>query len=805
MKRILSFLAVVLAMVVVGCHNDSTTDAPIGDEGVTALTLATPTTRTSLGEKSGDVYPVYWSEGDKISVNGVESLEAEINASNPSKATFSFNAVLNYPLSILYPSGESVLFPAEQNYAEGTFANGAAPMCGYVASSSELLVLKHLSGILRFPIKACEEGLTLQKIVITSSSAMLSGEFAVDCAKATIAPSSNTTNTITYIANVPLSTSAEQAFYVAVPAVEVGVCTIEFVDSTGEKMTAHWSGNSIVSGVVREFKTITYEPKITLSLVGFEAESDEIVEHCSYGYVRDTNGNPLKGVVVSDGLNCVQTSESGFYKLRTNFGSARHIFVSIPSGYKAPKSEEGMPLFYHKITTEECVDRVCNADFVFEPIAGDANRFTIFVGADPQPRAKSTSYDRFAFHSLDICENFYLDLKESREKITDREVYGLMLGDIVHENMSLYPYYTAGIRTTGIQMFNVIGNHDHDYSATTERDGARVFEQYFGPSYYSVNLGKIHLVVLDNLIMKIVDGKVSKSGYSYGLTEEEWSWLQNDLSFIDENTTIMVATHAPMFKTKTLGDYATSTNTKHGTDYGALFAKYKKVHAWAGHTHVTFNYNYPADSQFKNIEAHTVARSTGELWTNEYCSSGTPRGYTVVEVDGDNVTWSFKPTIYQANYIAGNYSYTTGTPTYSYREWNFVDGVAKMKDSGETLPSNHQMHAYAPGMYEDGYVYLHVYLWDDKWELPKYNGVTMEHLAYNSNKSYSLAWKEMRQFYSANCTTLSKDSDYSAHANINKTNNDHCVFRAPESKTSGTGTFTIVDRFGQQYSRTITW
>ena len=801
MKRFFLFLLTLYVTTFVCCQTDPT----VGYDGTNTLTLSIPKTRTSLGEKSGDIYPVHWSVGDKISVNGVESSEAEIDAANPSRAIFSFDVVLNYPLNILYPSGSSVIFPAEQNYTEGTFAEGSAPMCGYAANGGERLVLKHLSGILRFPIKANEEGATLQKIVITSSTAKLSGEFVVDCEKGSITPTDNTTDAITYVANAPLSTSSEQVFYIAVPTVEVGTCTIEFVDSAGDKMVAYWSGNSIKAGVVREFKTITYRPNTTCTLVGFEAESDEIVEHCSYGYVRDTNGNPLKGVVVSDGLNCVQTNENGYYKLSTNFGSARHIFVSIPSGYKAPKSEEGMPLFYHKITTEECVGRVCNADFVFEPIAGDANRFTMFVGADPQPRAKSTSYDRFAFHSLDICENFYLDLKESREKITDREVYGLMLGDIVHENMSLYPYYTAGIRTTGIQMFNVIGNHDHDYSATTERDGARVFEQYFGPSYYSVNLGKIHLVVLDNLIMKIVDGKVSKSGYSYGLTEEEWSWLQNDLSFIDENTTIMVATHAPMFKTKTLSDYATSTSTKHGADYAALFAKYKKVHAWAGHTHVTFNYNYPESSALKNVEVHTVARSTGELWTNEYCSSGTPRGYTVVEVDGDNVSWCFKPTIYQADYIAGNYSYTSGTPTYTYREWDFVNGIAKMKDSGETLPSNHQMHAYAPGMYEDGYVYLHVYLWDDKWELPKYNGVTMEHLAYNSNKSYSLAWKEMRQFYSANCTTLSKDSDYSAHANINKTNNDHCVFRAPESKSSGSGTFTIVDRFGNEYTRTIIW
>jgi hypothetical protein len=128
-----------------------------------------------------------------------------------------------------------------------------------------------------------------------------------------------------------------------------------------------------------------------------------------------------------------------------------------------------------------------------------------------------------------------------------------------------------------------------------------------------------------------------------------------------------------------------------------------------------------------------------------------------------------------------------------------------MKDSGETLPADYQMHGFAPGIQEDGYVYLNIYLWDDKWEIPKYNGVTMQHLEYNSKKAYNRAWKEIRQFYATYCTTLSKEGDYYPHANLDKTNNDHCTFRAPESKATGSGTFTVTDRFGNEYTRTINW
>lgn len=800
MKSFLKLLLLV-GVLFTACQTDKT----IETEGVTSLEISIPQTRVSLGEKVEGVYPLYWSEGDRISVNGVESSEIVIDANNPSKAQFTFGATVNYPLNILYPSGSRVQFVAEQSYEEGTFAEGSVPMCGYAASKGDAISMQHLAAVLRLPVKASAEGQTLHKIVVTSPNAQLCGEFAVDCQLATITPVGEGLHSVTYIANRLLSTSSEQLFYIALPAVEVGECTVEFIDSNGEKMVAYWSGNSLLAGVMREFKTITYTPKTLYTLVSFGVEEDDFINSDSQGYVRDTNGNPLSGVVVSDGRNCTRTDDRGYYKLKTDFSASKHIFVSIPAGYRAPKNSEGMPLFYHAITQRERLNRYCVADFEFEPIEGDANRYTVFVGADPQPRAKSSSYDRFAFHSLDICENFYQDMKEAREKITDREVYGLMLGDIVHENMSLYPTYTAGMRASGVQVFNVIGNHDHDYSATTDRDGARVFEQYFGPSYYSVNLGKIHLVVLDNLIMKVVDGKLSSSGYSYGLTDTEWEWLKNDLSYVDEDTIIFVATHAPMFKTKGLGDYTTSSSTKHGADYAALFAKYKKVHAWAGHTHVTFNYNYDSSSKLKNVEVHTVARSTGELWTNEYCVSGTPRGYTVVEVDGEDISWKFKPTIYQANYIAGNFAYTTGAPAYTYRDWDFVDGVAKMRDTGETLSDDYQMHGFAPSVYGDGNVYLDIYLWDDKWGTPKYNGVEMERVAYNTSLSYNMAWKEMRVFYSTYCTTLSKNSDYIAHANMAQHNTHHTLFRSPESRTSGSGIFTVVDRFGNNYSRTISW
>ncbi|MBR1962078.1 MAG: calcineurin-like phosphoesterase C-terminal domain-containing protein [Alistipes sp.] len=525
------------------------------------------------------------------------------------------------------------------------------------------------------------------------------------------------------------------------------------------------------------------------------------------GMVYGGGNDVLEGVVISDGLLCVKTDENGYYELDSDLSRTKFIMASIPSGYSAPSDSNSLPVFFHRVTDEERKSNMCIHTFDFYPITNNPDRFTLFVGADPQPRASTAGYDNIAYHSLDICEDFYRDMRETAATITDRNIYGLMLGDIVHENMSLFDNYIAGLKSLGnVQMFNILGNHDNDPKSKTDVEGRHSFEEKLGPTYYSFNIGKIHFVVLDNLIMKLrSDGTLRD--FDQGLTDEIWQWLQNDLSYVDRSTTIMVAAHSPMFMQTTMNDRSQGASG-HRYDYANLLSKYAKVHAWAGHSHTTFNYNYPETSNLKSIEVHTVARSTGELWTNEYISNGTPRGYTIVEVDGEDVKWYFKPTKYQTAKFTGK---TSPQPDYKYRDWSYDEsGVAKLK-SGKVLDESYQMKVYKPGEYhktykdmingkaaDSKYVYVDVFLWDDKWEAPKYNGATMTKVGYKD--AYCLWNYDIKNHYSTYGYKLQDSSDYGP-----SDEDYHTLFRAFESKSSGTGTVTVKDRFGNEYASTITW
>ena len=525
------------------------------------------------------------------------------------------------------------------------------------------------------------------------------------------------------------------------------------------------------------------------------------------GLVYGGGSKALAGVVISDGLLCVQTDENGYFEIDSDLSRTKFITASIPSGYSAPTDENGLPIFYHRVTDEERANEMVQHTFEFYPVANNPERYTLIVGADPQPRARSAGYDNIAYHSLDMCEDFYLDMKEKAATITDRNVYGLMLGDIVHENMSLFTNYVAGLKTLGFPMFNILGNHDNDYTAKNDTEGRRKYEEYLGPTYYSFNIGKQHYVVLDNLIMKVRSSDNSLRDYDQGLTDEVWQWLQNDLQYVDRSTTIMVAAHSPMFMGIDMSERSKHTQG-HRTDYAALLSKYAKVHAWAGHAHTTFNYVYPESSNLKNIEVHTVARSTGELWTNEYAINGTPRGYTVVEVDGDEISWYFKPTLYQRKGFTGQ---TDPQPEYKYRDYDFDEnGEAKMRKDGAKLTEAYQMKVYKPGQYHNSYdemiagnaankyVYVNVFLWDYKWEKPKYNGATMSKLGHK--EAYCLATYEITNHYYSYGYKLAGGNEYGPG-----NNNIHTIFRIYEPNPKGNGTITVVDRFGNEYSQTISW
>ncbi|MBR0339523.1 MAG: hypothetical protein IIX40_04915 [Alistipes sp.] len=275
MKPIYTILVAIIALFASSCTTDATIDSPIDIENgeQTTLTLSLEESRTQLGEKAGDLYPLYWSEGDKIAVNGVASAPLAAESDGSSTAVFNIDGVIDHPYNIVYPAptedakviteGENgaevklypVTFPAEQSYKVGTIADGVAPMYGYVAEAGAVPSLNHLSGILRFAIKG---EVTLSRVVVKSEAGAIAGTYYVRCETGElVAKEESTSSTISMSFGEGLVLNKEEAqpIHIVVPQGNHGVFVATFHATTGEKMTVRFDTDSkpISVGKVREF------------------------------------------------------------------------------------------------------------------------------------------------------------------------------------------------------------------------------------------------------------------------------------------------------------------------------------------------------------------------------------------------------------------------------------------------------------------------------------------------------------------------------------------------------------------------
>ena len=262
------FTTLVTALIAISCVTDATENICLNKEHSfvteSSITLSLEGSRTQLGEKVGEGYPLYWSEGDKISANGIESTAAIIDKENPYCATFNFGSTLADKLHIAYPAAPEgkVIFAAEQVHSgNSTFGNGVSTMYGIADGKG--IELKHLTGVLKFGIVGSA---TLTKVTIaTADYTPIAGRFDIDFESGAVTPTADATNTITYSFGdgLKLNSATPTYVHIAIPAGEYSLLRVRLYDSEGGIMQAEIRAPStkpIKAGYVREFSnTITYK------------------------------------------------------------------------------------------------------------------------------------------------------------------------------------------------------------------------------------------------------------------------------------------------------------------------------------------------------------------------------------------------------------------------------------------------------------------------------------------------------------------------------------------------------------------
>ena len=357
---------------------------------------------------------------------------------------------------------------------------------------------------------------------------------------------------------------------------------------------------------------------------------------------EDANGNGLRdagergvaGAAVSNGRDVVRTDAGGRYALPMAPGQT--IFVIKPAGWQAPDGADGLPAFW----CQQPVERSSGlrhgglpagslqpqVDFGLRKAdAADAD-LEVLVFADPQPK----SHVDVDYYRRDIVEPL-------RGKT--RAALGLTLGDIVDDDLSLYPDIKAVTASLRVPWLHVAGNHDMDIDAKDDADALQTFRHHFGPDTFAWEEARATFVLLDDVIHQ----PEAKPAYVGGFRDDQFAFLEAYLPTVPKDRLLVLGVHIPLFE-------PAGRDTFRDADRERLFAllrHFPHVLVLSAHSHTQQHRFHDANTGWHGaqpLHEYNVGASCGAFWSgvkdadgipDSTMADGTPNGHATLEVSED--------------------------------------------------------------------------------------------------------------------------------------------------------------------------
>ena len=342
------------------------------------------------------------------------------------------------------------------------------------------------------------------------------------------------------------------------------------------------------------------------------------------GKVHDGRSG-IAGVAVTDGVNITHTDAKGQYRLLSN-ATAEFVYITLPSGYDVPL-KDGIPYFYVPVTDKSKTKQTI--DFELKKSVMDDDNHTMIVWADPQ-----IYYEE----ELSLTSHAAKDV-EALAVSSKTPVYGVVCGDIVGDHPEFYDPLKKILTDTRVPFFFVPGNHDMRLNVRSDELSNDIYRRYFGPDYYSFNRGKVHYVALNDVFY------IGRTYWYIGyLPERQLAWLQQDLAIVPAGSTVVVILHIPTNTRTTNPDEEMHKVLQNRQHLHEMLRPYH-THIFSGHMHHNDNFVI-SDCLYEHVHAAVCA----EFWQTTQCSDGTPQGYGVYEISGNNITWYFKSVGFDRNF-----------------------------------------------------------------------------------------------------------------------------------------------------------
>lgn len=398
-----------------------------------------------------------------------------------------------------------------------------------------------------------------------------------------------------------------------------------------------------------------------LLLTGAMSGSFAIAQQKVSGYIfDDTNGNGLKdkkeiglpAIGISNGRDIVETDKNGFYSIPVSDGQV--LFVIKPAGYRAALDENNLFKSYYlhkdsrrkgidtsRYLTSEALNGKQMVNFPFKKDQ-EANDFRTLVISDPQ----TYTMEDMDWLARGLTQELY-GVKNT--------AFALSLGDLVGDDLDLFPAYKQEMAKIGIPFHNVLGNHDMDKKAKTDELSDETFEHEFGPANYAFNYANTHFIVLDNILYPNAYKPTMGGNYTGGFRPDQLEFIKNDLARVSKDKLVVISYHIPMDDTRYFRQ----------EDRDQLFSYLKdfpNVLLMCGHTHIQRQNEYTKTESWHGsnpLHEYNAATASGDWYSGiiqedgtplAMMSDGTPKGYAFLNIKGNNYTIDYKAAGKPADY-----------------------------------------------------------------------------------------------------------------------------------------------------------
>jgi hypothetical protein len=311
------------------------------------------------------------------------------------------------------------------------------------------------------------------------------------------------------------------------------------------------------------------------------------------------------------------------------------LFLIKPAGFHFANRSNGLPDYWRNVRIDAGPALKYGGipaefpgcrDFALAPDRGRKSKgLDVLVFSDPQPKSMTD----VGYYERDIIASV-LDRSQKAD-------LGISLGDIVHDDLSLYPALNQVTAKLGVPWLHVAGNHDLDFDAPRDEDSLLTFRNSYGPDTFAWEEREAVFIALDDVVYQ----PSPTPDYIGGLREDQFAFLEKYLPTVPKNRLLVIGVHIPFF------DATPDRETFRHADRERLFAMLKDfphVLLLSGHSHAQRHVFHDATTGWhgaKPLHEYNVGAACGAFWSgvkdaqgipDTTMSDGTPNGFATLNI-----------------------------------------------------------------------------------------------------------------------------------------------------------------------------